>query len=671
MFRIGIDIGGTFTDFVIHDTEKNSITKFKILSTPKKPSAAVLQGLKKIGIDQPNIIIHGSTVATNALLERKGARTGLISTQGFKDVIQIGRQNRPNLYDLTIESAPALVPADLRLEVHERVDYQGNVIDELDPNQLEEIIKYFHKKKVESIAICLIFSFLYPQHEKLIAEQLKKSGYFVSISSEILPEFREYERTSTTVVNAYVSPILDRYLSELESSLPNSRIHVMQSNGGMIRLNEARKNGARCILSGPAGGIVGAQNIAQTILGENLDNRVRSEVKIISFDMGGTSTDVSLIDGEPQLSTDASIGGCPIHLPLIDIHTVGAGGGSIAYVDPGGSLRVGPQSAGADPGPACYGKGDFPTVTDANLVLGRLIPDFFLGGEMPIYPKRAVKALSQLGSSLGLTAVQAAQGVIEVVNAQMERALRVISVERGHDPRDFNLFSFGGAGGLHAIDLARHMGIPKVIIPKYASTLSAFGMLTSNVIKDYVKTVMLTGTTSKKDILDKFSQLISQGKLDIKDEGFQTDEIEILCSLDLRYAGQSFELNVPYSEEFISDFHQVHQLSYGYSYFDKAVEIVNLRVRAVGKVAPIKLTPVMLNHNLNNLSPIKYTQVNMPGGNTTVPVIDYQQLYPGFLLAGPALIVSSDTTILIYKDDIARVDSYQNLLIEVCSVNPS
>ena len=341
-----------------------------------------------------------------------------------------------------------LVPPELRFEVDERIDYQGNVLLALDPSQPEQLIQSLEHNKVESVAVCLLFSFLYPQHEQLIADALRRAGYLVSASCEILPEYREYERTSTTVVNAYVSPLLDRYLTHLESSLPESSLLIMQSNGGMIGLSEAKRNGARCILSGPAGGIVGAQKIAASILADLSDEEADQPLKLITFDMGGTSTDVSLIDGKPGFTTEAVVGGYPIHLPLLDIHTIGAGGGSIAYVDAGGSLRVGPQSAGAIPGPACYGVGDLPTVTDANLVLGRLLPDHFLGGQMKIDPNRAYTALEKLGASINLTRNQAALGVITVVNAQMERALRVISVERGHDPRDFSLFSFGGAGGL-------------------------------------------------------------------------------------------------------------------------------------------------------------------------------------------------------------------------------
>jgi len=665
MLRIGIDIGGTFTDFVVHDPDNGIITTFKILSDPRNPANTVLQGLLEKGLDQPAQIIHGSTVATNALLERKGARTALVTTRGFKDILQIARQNRPSLYDWSVKPAPVIVPSDLRVEVDERVDYHGDVLTPVDQSQVKEIAQYFNQKNIESVAVCLLFSFLYPHHEQIIVEHLRNSGFFVSASSEILPEYREYERTSTTVVNAYVSPILDQYLSTLETSLPNSRIQIMLSNGGMTSVTEARRNGARCILSGPAGGIIGAQNIAQTIMMKQSGDQPDQAIKLITFDMGGTSTDVSLINGQPGLTTEAVVGGCPIHLPLLDIHTIGAGGGSIAYVDPGGSLRVGPQSAGAYPGPACYGRSELPTVTDANLVLGRLIPDHFLGGQMQIDSDRSFSVLSKLGTSLNLTAIQAALGVIEVVNAQMERTLKVISVERGHDPRDFSLFSFGGAGGLHAMELARHMGIPKVIISKFASTLSAYGMLASNVIKDYVKTVMLEGTVTQEIINNLFSSMVDQGISEVKNEGISPDQIEILSSLDIRYVGQSYELNIPSSENFISDFHNTHSFTYGYSYMDKAIEIVNLRVRAFGKVEPISIPKISTNHEFYQPDQIEYKQVEMSEGPSLIPMFNYEHLIPGTILQGPALIVSSDTTILINKNDVVNVDNYQNLLIDV------
>jgi N-methylhydantoinase A/oxoprolinase/acetone carboxylase beta subunit len=665
MLRIGIDIGGTFTDFVVYDSEEKLVKTFKILSDPANPANTVLAGLKNIDLKNCKQIVHGSTVATNALLERKGARTGLITTQGFKDILQIGRQNRPSLYNWNIKPEPVLVPDKFRCEVKERIDHLGKVITPLDLTNLHEIIKNYKENNIESVAICLIFSFLYPVHEQLITEQLKSSGFSVSASSDILPEYREFERTSTTVVNAYVSPILNRYLSQLEGPLHNSKLQIMQSNGGMISLQEARQNGARCILSGPAGGIIGAQKITQMTSIDERDTSDESFLKIISFDMGGTSTDVSLIDGHPRLSTDLSIGGCPIHLPLLDIHTVGTGGGSIAYIDPGGSLRVGPHSAGADPGPACYGKGDLPTVTDANLVLGRLIPDYFLGGDMKIDAKRSVDVISRLGAALRLSVTQTALGVIEVINAQMERALRVISVERGYDPGDFELVSFGGAGGLHAIDLARRMNIPRVIIPKYASTLSAFGMLNSEVIKDYVNTVMLSGTISSEEISERFTPLIRKGKTEIANEGFQVDKIDIQCSLDLRYAGQSYELNIPFTRDFIPDFHRAHQFLYGYNYNDKAIEIVNIRVRATGKVDPIRLLPSMPYQNNAMLIPIRNISVELSQGKKTLPVYNYQQLLPGLTFLGPALIVSEDTTILISLNDHVTVDTYQNLRIDI------
>lgn len=665
MSRIGIDIGGTFTDFVVYDPENGNIDTFKILSDPINPAKTVLQGLSTLHTDNLDTIIHGSTVATNALLERKGACTALITTRGFKDVIQIGRQNRPSLYDWSVRPLPVLVPPELRFDVEERVDHHGNVLTPLDLSHLEEIFALLAENQVESVAVCLLFSFLHSEHEQIISDEVRKHGYFVSASSEILPEYREYERTSTTVVNAYVSPILDRYLSTLEISLPGSRLQIMQSNGGMIGLNESKRYGARCILSGPAGGVIGALNIARLIQQDDTGVAPDQPPKLITFDMGGTSTDVSLINGKPGLTTDASVGGCPIHLPLLDIHTIGAGGGSIATVDAGGSLRVGPQSAGANPGPACYGIGNYPTVTDANLVLGRLLPDNFLGGKMHIDLDRANTALEQIGDKLNISGKQAALGVIEVVNAQMERALRVISIERGYDPRDFYLFSFGGSGGLHAIALARNMGIPRVIISKFASTLSAFGMLATNVIKDYVKTVMLPATTDLVVITDLISPLVSSGILELEGEGVNSDQVEIEQSLDMRYKGQSYELNIPFSVDFISMYHHAHNTTYGYSYPDKPIEIVNLRVRAIGKVPQISIIPMNEAVNVSIPEAQKHTIVEFSYGSTLVPVYDFSRFLSGNRLVGPALVVSADTTILIDSNDVLNVDKYQNLIIDV------
>ena len=665
MLRIGIDIGGTFTDFVIYDSTDGNITTFKILTNNSNPAETVIQGLKEITPGYPFVIIHGSTVATNALLEKKGVRTALITTQGFKDILQIGRQNRPNIYDWSLSPPKALVPSEYRFEVNERINSHGKVINPINFDELENISKLITIENIESIAICLLFSFLHPDHEQQIAKYFRQKGYFVSASSEILPEYREFERTSTTVINAYVSPILDKYLSILQKSIPDSIFQIMQSNGGMINLTEARKNGVRCILSGPAGGVVGAQFIAQSIQYSGKRNQSVEKVKIITFDMGGTSTDVSLIDGQPTLSTDAIVGGYSIHLPLLDIHTIGAGGGSIAFVDPGGTLQVGPQSAGATPGPACYGIGDLPTVTDANLVLGRLLPDYFLGGKMRIYPERAYMAMEKLGRKINLSPVQVAHGIIRIVNTQMERALRVISVERGHDPHDFSLFSYGGAGGLHVVDLARNLGVPRVLISKFASTLSAFGMLTTNVIKDYSQTVMLPGTTRRNKIDKYFSLLVNQGIHDIKEQGILDVDIEIQRNLDVRYIGQSYELIIPYTDDFISAFHAVHTLTYGYSHPERPVEIVNIRVRAIGIVCPIQLSHI--HYKVVDSKPLKekYVKVEMNEGAATIPLYNYDFLSSGTNIEGPALILSSDTTILIFPQDIVNVDNNHNLIIDV------
>jgi len=490
--RIGIDIGGTFTDFVVYDPLSKQINTFKLLSTPVNPALAVLAGLNQIFSDRSDnqaTIVHGSTVATNALLEYKGARTALVSTTGFRDILQIGRQNRPSLYDLDVRLPDPLVREDLLYEVPERVLHTGEVLKALDSAQVQALTTRIQECEAEAVAICLLFSFLQPEHEKMIAQSLRAAGFFVSVSSEILPEFREYERCSTTVVNAYVSPILGKYLTYLESALePGMHLSVMQSNGGAIQPEEARQAGVRCILSGPAGGVVGCEYIGRSL-------NSNESLRLIGFDMGGTSTDVSLIDGSRQITTEAKVSGHPIHLPMLNIHTIGAGGGSIARVDAGGALRVGPESTGADPGPACYGKGEIATITDANVVLGRLAPELFLGGKMHLDAQRAWRAVESIGKELNMETTRVAMGIIQVANAHMERALRVISVERGWDPRTFTLLSFGGAGGLHAADLARGLGIPKVLIPPLASTLSAYGMLAADVIKDYSQTVMLPEDT--------------------------------------------------------------------------------------------------------------------------------------------------------------------------------
>ncbi|MFH2102134.1 MAG: hydantoinase/oxoprolinase family protein [Chloroflexota bacterium] len=662
--RIGIDIGGTFTDFVIFDPSTRKISTLKLPSTPQDPSISVLLGLGQIlsghaveGAD----IIHGSTVATNALLERKGARTAFIATRGFGDILQIGRQDRPVLYDLTVRPNPQIIPPRLRFEVDERVDRHGNVLQPIQDSELDRLIKRVKTSKAESVAVCLLFSFAHPEHEQLLGERLRSAGFPVSLSSEILPEYREYERASTTAINAYVSPALNRYLSNLDKEMPAAtRLRVMQSNGGNISLDEARQNGVRCILSGPAGGVVGCQYI-----GKHLQGPDGEALKLITFDMGGTSTDVSLIDGEAHITTEALVSGYPIRIPLLDIHTIGAGGGSIAHVDAGGALRVGPQSAGANPGPACYGKGDQPTVTDANLVLGRLVGDYFLGGEMSLEPERAFAALARLGEGLSLTAEQAALGIVAVVNAHMERALRVISVERGHDPQDFTLISFGGAGGLHASDLARGLGIPRILVPPLAATLSAFGMLAADVVKDYALTVMLPEDTDAAQLETRFAALVGRGRAEVASEGIPADRIRVERLLDMRYKGQSYELMVPFSQDTIRAFHQMHAEVYGYTQVNAPVEIVNLRVRAIGEVDPPALQRAPLSTPDPSPAQVKSRTVVFDRGSAQTSFYFGDRLLPGNQIKGPAVVLRADTTILLNHKDVASVDAFGNLIIAV------
>lgn len=620
-------------------------------------------------------MVHGSTVATNALLERKGARTALVTTAGFRDVLEIGRQNRPELYDLFTQPPQPLVPRDLRFEVCERIDSRGQVLEALRVETLEGLQQALAEKKVESVAVSLLFSFLNPEHEKKIAGVLRQAGFPVSISNEILPEYREYERTSTTVVNAYVSPVLNRYLSHLEAELAEvrTRLQVMQSNGGQISLPEARRSGVRCILSGPAGGVVGALQVARLSVPPGSEG----DVRILTFDMGGTSTDVSLVEGDPELTTESIVGGCPIRVPVLAIHTIGAGGGSIASVDLGGALRVGPQSAGADPGPACYGKGDpltaSATVTDANLFLGRLAPDTFLGGKMQLDPGRSAAALSRLAKKAGLDPVEVALGIVEVVEAHMERALRVISVERGRDPRQFSLLSFGGAGGLHAANLARRLEIPTVLVPPAASTLSAYGMLQADIIKDYSQTVMIPGDTPTLEITSLFKPLLACAWDDLIAEGLHKDDILLEPSLDLRYVGQSYELSIPWRNDvplMKVDFHSAHQRAYGYALQDAPLEIVNLRVKAVGKVKPPEIRP--RGESSADPSPafmgarrvIAGFEKNSPA-SMDVPLYRFELLLPGNSITGPALIVREDTTVFIPPGDKALVDPYGNLVISI------
>lgn len=685
--RIGIDVGGTFTDLAAIDGQ-GRIRRRKIFSTPDDPSRAVLEGLDlflgDLGAEGsiPAEIVHGSTVATNAVLERKGARTAFIATAGFRDLLAIGRQDRPDLFDFESRRPPPLVPNELSFELAERVAHDGEVLAPLDETAIAPLAETLLRLEVESVAVCFLFSFVRPEHEQRVGEALREAGLDVSLSTEVLPEFREYERASTTAMNAYVAPILDRYLSRLEEKLPAGKLRVMLSNGGSAGVEVARREAVRSILSGPAAGAVGALHVA----------RQAGTDRVIGFDMGGTSTDVALLDGGIPATSEGAVAGLPVRVPIVDIHTVGSGGGSIARVDSGGALRVGPESAGAEPGPACYGRGGRePTVTDANVVLGRLPPDRFLGGTYRLDAKAAQEALALLGEAAGLgtasrgpsspdeakVARHAALGVVRVANARMERALRAISVERGHDPRDFSLVSFGGAGGLHACDLARTLGIARVLVPPSASVLSAFGMLTADFVKDYVHTIMRRGDTPFLELAAAARVLEVRGREEIASEGMPQDRIELRSGLDLRYEGQAFEIDVPLAEDFLERFHAEHDRRYGHSDPSAPTEIVNLRLRASGRVEVPEFHP--LADRAEELTPREVERRSVVVGLThgqpdseparldvcDAPVFEHGSLRPGHRFAGPAVVVSEDTTVWLGPTERATVDEYGNLIIDV------
>lgn len=548
--RIGIDAGGTFTDFVVaHDDGR--LEHFKLPSNRACPEAVILAGIERAAGRRSVEVVHGSTVATNALLERKGARTALIATAGFEDVIVIGRQNRELLYDLNPPLREQLVAPELRFGVKERTLHDGSILRA--PSDLGRLRKDIGQSGAESVAICLLHCYANAANERAVARAIEGLGY-ITASHEICPEFREYERTSTTVLNSYVGPLIGRYVEALERGT-KSKIFIMQSNGGFITAAEARRHAVRTLLSGPAGGAGGAMNVA----------RRSGYAKMLGFDMGGTSTDVCLSEGELKPTMEASIGGFPIRVPVLDIHTVGAGGGSIARVDAGGLLRVGPGSAGADPGPACYGTGTLPTVTDAHVVLGRILPDRFLGGAMLLDAARARDAVASIAKPLGLTIRQTAEGILRVANGNMERAIRVVSVERGHDPREFALVAFGGCGGLHACEIAANLGAKVVLLPEHAGVLSAFGMLLADAVRDY--------SASGGD----YKALERQARKDLP--GAVLERFE-----DLRYCGQSYEITVPAG----GSFHEAHRKLYGYASPERPVERTAIRVRATRRSKPLR-----------------------------------------------------------------------------------
>jgi len=656
MIIIGVDTGGTFTDFVLK--EGNRWIIYKVVSTPKNPAKAVSEGLEYVTKGKKKKIIHGSTVATNAILERKGAKTALITNKGFEDVIEIGRQNRNRLYDLAYRKDPQVVSSDLRFGLQGRILHTGEELEPLDVTGAQDIMRRLKELKLESVAVCFLFSYTNPSHEQKIGALCEAIEVPVSLSHEILAEFREFERTSTTVINAYVSPKMQKYIGFLMDELnEGDNLGVMQSNGGCISAETAMKESVRTILSGPAGGVVGAFEIGKTA----------GYAKLVTFDMGGTSTDVCLIDGQLSLTVESKISGYPVKVPMIDINTIGAGGGSIAFQDIGGALRVGPESAGAYPGPICYGKGDRITVTDANLYLGRLIPDHFLGGGMKLREERLDNAFREMAQSVGLSKLELAEGILSVANTAMERAIRVISVERGYDTREFTLFSFGGAGGMHAAFLADLLNIPKVLVPQNPGILSAIGMLMADVIKDYSLTVMTNQQNATKEELSvKFDDLEERGSRELLWEGIPKKNMTMERYLDMRYEGQSYEIIVPFDDNFIDSFHSLHEKTYGYRNDDKITEIVNIRLRARG--LPDK-PRFQKRKNSTELPPenafIGERNVVFDQKATKTQIISRDKLLSGNRITGPAIVVEYSSTIVIPPFANASVDEYGNIIMEI------
>jgi N-methylhydantoinase A/oxoprolinase/acetone carboxylase beta subunit len=659
MYRFGIDTGGTFTDFVRFGPD--GLVVHKLRTTPDDPSKAILAGMADLSPDHREVtVVHGSTVATNAVLERKGARVALFATSGFEDVLRIGRQTRPQLYNLFVPVPRAIVDPELTFGVGERVDATGEALIVPDDAEVDRLAGLARGQGADIIAVCLLHSYVNPAHERQVAGRLRRAGWRVSASHEVLPEYREFERWSTTVVNAYVIPLIDRYLSTLERHFEGSRFAIMQSNGGSISAAAARSGAVRTVLSGPAAGVVGARAVAR-------DAGFR---QVISFDMGGTSTDVSLIDDAVPMTTDSRIGDFPIRLPVIDIHTVGAGGGSIAYVDSGGALRVGPRSAGSVPGPVCYGTGTELTVTDANLLLGRLDPAFFLGGRMTLDVDRAMAVAEEMAARLKLDVLALAEGVVRVANANMERAIRVVSVERGHDPRRFALLAFGGAGGMHACEIARRLEIGTVIVPRHAGVLSALGMLVADVTRDYSASVLRPSDELDLAALEaRAAPLVRAAANELTKEGFARDRQAIARLVDVRYAGQSYEITVPFARDYRKQFDRQHGRLYGYANPQRATEVVAVRVRAAGITAKPRL-PFVRSRRRTTPKPDSRRPAIFGGSKVRTAHYRWPSLVPGSGARGPAIITGAEATAVVPPGFAFSVDGFGNVIVRQVEAGP-
>lgn len=663
MVRIGVDTGGTFTDFVC--LRDGVLRVYKLRSTPADPSRVILEGVGKLaGEDVEGLdVTHGSTVATNAVLERKGARVALLTTAGFEDVLRLGRQTRAELYNFQVRRPEPLVGPELTFGVRERLAADGTVLEPLDQEGVESLIGTLREAEVESVAVCFLHSYREDRHEALVVRRLRVAGFRVSASHEVLPEYREYERWATTTMNAYVAPLMARYLLRLRDGLGGGGLRVMQSNGGLISAERASEEAVQTILSGPAAGVVGAQRVGEA----------SGFGRLITFDMGGTSTDVSLIDGAIGTTNESLVGDLPLRLPVLDIHTVGAGGGSIAWIDSGGGLRVGPRSAGAAPGPVCFGVGDELTVTDANLLLGRLHPAHFLGGRMALDVERTERVAEAFAARLGLSVARLAQGVVEIANANMERAVRVVSVQRGFDPREFALLAFGGAGGLHACELAAGLDIRTVLVPEHAGVLSALGMLLADVVRDSSASLLVEARAlTAESLKGRLADLLGKARADLRREGFADDAMSFEAALAMRYRGQAFEIDVPLKiagealeeqdlQSALADFHVRHERMYGYSRPDRATEVVQLRLRATGKTdQPAFMMVEQPEARTPQAEDVRRTV--WADGERDTPVFLRSGLAAGDGGDGPAMVISGEATTLVPPGWTWRIDGVGTLV---------
>ena len=684
-WRVGVDSGGTFTDVCMFDEASGRIAVWKVSSTPDDPSRGIAQGVEEGmteragGGSDPAAAIaylgHGTTVATNALITHRGARVGLITTGGFRDLLEIGRQKRPDLYDLFAEKPQTLVPRELRFELAERMLRTGEIDTPLDEDAVRAAARAMKEAGVEAVAICFLYAFVNPVHEqaarRIVEEEMP--GAFICASHEIAPEFREFERLSTATVNAYLGPIMHRYISRLTPRLQDLGLpvapHLTQSNGGVVRFEVAAETPVRAVLSGPSTGVVAAQAIG----------RASGYDDIITFDMGGTSSDVALMAGGETTQTNESIvHGYPIKAPMLDIHTVGAGGGSIAQIDSGGLLKVGPESAGADPGPVCYGRGATePTVTDANIVLQVLNPVEILDGRMKVHRDLAVEAIGKMAEKLGMETMDVAQGIISVVTANMAKAIRVISVQRGHDPRNYALMAFGGAGPLHAVRLAQELGMSSVIIPRNPGILCAMGLLLTDLRADFSTTQLTPLEAGNLDtIADAMAKVEAEAGAWFEHEAIPADKRMLTRRVDMRYDGQNYELSIalpdgPVTAETLDalkqGFTQAHERMYGFAVPEERILCVTFRAEAMGLVKKAELTARPLGEADSSAAIIGKRDVWYPetGAFTETTLYARDRLLPGNVFEGPAIVEQMDTTTLIPPGVTARVDTIDNLILEL------